>query len=332
MIFRIILIIILFLILIFVCFFFVGFPKPKKDIKWGVVFSQKHAQKLGLDWKENYSALLDDLKVKRIKVATYWDLLEPEKDNFAFEDLDWQIKEAEKKGAKLLLVIGMKTPRWPECHIPGWAEELNEEEQKKEVLNLIKEIVLRYKKEDIIWAWQIENEPFFKFGKCPWEINEKFLKKEINLVKSLDPKRSIIISDAGELSFWFKAARYGDILGITMYREVWVSELGFYFKHIFPPAFYRRRAQLIKKILGKEVICIELQAEPWGPTLLYDSSLEEQMKSMDLEQFRKNVEFAKKTNLKEFYLWGAEWWYWMKEKQNKSEIWEEAKKLFRDSN
>ena len=32
--------------------------------------------------------------------------------------------------------------------------------------------------------------------------------------------------------------------------------------------------------------------------------------------------------LKEFYLWGAEWWYWMKEKQNKPEIWDEAKKLF----
>ena len=51
---------------------------------------------------------------------------------------------------------------------------------------------------------------------------------------------------------------------------------------------------------------------------------------MNLEQFKKNIEFAKKTGLKEFYLWGAEWWYWMKEKQNKPEIWNEAKKLFQD--
>jgi len=27
-------------------------------------------------------------------------------------------------------------------------------------------------------------------------------------------------------------------------------------------------------------------------------------------------------------LWGGEWWYWMKEKQNQPEIWQEAKKLF----
>ncbi len=71
-----------------------------------------------------------------------------------------------------------------------------------------------------------------------------------------------------------------------------------------------------------------MQAEPWGPTLLYDSPLEEQEKTMNLEQFRENIEFAKKTGFKEFYLWGAEWWHWMKEKQNKSEIWNEARKLF----
>jgi hypothetical protein len=48
---------------------------------------------------------------------------------------------------------------------------------------------------------------------------------------------------------------------------------------------------------------------------------------MNLEKFRKNIEFAKKTGLDEFYLWGAEWWYWLKEKQNQPEIWKEAKKL-----
>ena len=49
---------------------------------------------------------------------------------------------------------------------------------------------------------------------------------------------------------------------------------------------------------------------------------------MDLERFQKNIKFAKKTGLDEFYLWGAEWWYWLKTKHDKPEIWEEAKKLF----
>ena len=85
---------------------------------------------------------------------------------------------------------------------------------------------------------------------------------------------------------------------------------------------------LIKALFGKEVINVEFQAEPWGPTLIYNLPVEEQKKSMDLERFKKNVEFAKKTGLKEFYFWGTEWWYWMKEKQNQPEIWNEAKKLF----
>ena len=113
-----------------------------------------------------------------------------------------------------------------------------------------------------------------------------------------------------------------------MYRKVWVRQLGIYFKYPLTPAFYYRKAQVIKKLFKKEVISVELQAEPWGPKLLYDSPVEEQIKTMNLEQFKKNIEFAKGTGFKEFYLWGAEWWYWMKEKQNQPDIWNEAKKLF----
>jgi len=113
-----------------------------------------------------------------------------------------------------------------------------------------------------------------------------------------------------------------------MYKKVWFRQLGFYLSYPFPPIFYWRKTQLIKKLFGKKVICIEFQAEPWGPKLLYDSPLEEQEKTMNLEQFRQNIEFAKKTGLDTFYLWGGEWWYWLKEKQGKPEIWNEAKKLF----
>ncbi|GAI35277.1 unnamed protein product, partial [marine sediment metagenome] len=79
---------------------------------------------------------------------------------------------------------------------------------------------------------------------------------------------------------------------------------------------------------NKEVICVELQAEPWGPKLLYDSPFEEQEKTINLTLFQKNIEFARKTGFKEFYLWGAEWWFWLKEAQNDPRIWDEAKKLW----
>lgn len=325
---RKILMIFLFLLLIFIVYFFIGFPKETEDIAWGVNFSQKHAQNLGLDWKETYLALLDDLGAKNIKIAAHWDFIEGKRGEYYFEDLDWQIKEAEKREVEVILVIGMKTPRWPECHIPEWAVSLNKEQQQEAVLKLIKEIVLRYQNSDTIKYWQVENEPFFSFGKCP-SFDKKMLEKEIDLVRSVDSqKRPIIISESGEFSTWIKAARVADIVGTTMYRRVWSGEFKIYFTHIFPPTFYHRKTLIINKIFGKEVINVELQAEPWGPELLHDLPLEEQEKSMNLNRFQKNINFAKKTGFKEFYLWGAEWWYWMKTKQNKPEIWEEAKKLF----
>ena len=101
-----------------------------------------------------------------------------------------------------------------------------------------------------------------------------------------------------------------------------------YFNYPFPPIFYHRKAWLVDKLFHKRVICVELQAEPWGPVLLYDLPLKEQKKTMDISQFKKNVEFAKNTGVDTFYLWGSEWWYWLKEVQKDSQIWDEARDLF----
>jgi hypothetical protein len=323
---KIIFIVISGLVLLLALYLFVGKTSPVKEIEWGVVFSQKHAELLGLNWQENYLALLDDLKVKKIKLATHWDYIEKEDGQYDFQDIDWQISQAETRGVEILLTIGMKAPRWPECHIPGWAVDIGKEKQQQSILNLLEELVLRYRGSKAIWAWQVENEPFFPFGDCPW-VDNQFLQTEIDLVKSLD-SRPIIITESGEFPLWFMAAQYGDIVGVTMYKKVWMHQLNMYFTYPFPSVFYHRKAEIVKNLFDKKVICVELQAEPWGPKLLYDSPLEEQKRTMDLNQFRYNIEFAKNTGLDEFYLWGAEWWYWMKEKQNSPEIWQEVKKLF----
>lgn len=312
--------------LILVIYFFVGFSSKRENISWGANFSQKHAQTLGLDWKKAYIEIMDDLGVKRLKLGTYWDYIEWEKGQYSFADLDWQIKEAEKRDVEIILVIGMKTPGWPECHIPRWAKDLSKREQQIEILKYLEQIVLRYKDSQAIRYWQVENEPFFPFGNCLWR-DKKFLKKEIELVKSLD-SRKIIISESGEFPLWFKAAKYGDIVGVTMYRKVWFKELNSYIVYPFPATFYKRKASLIKTLFGKEVIGVELQAEPWGPFPVYNLPMAEQEKSMSLERFKKNVAFAQKVGFSENYFWGVEWWYWMKE-NNQPEIWNEAQQLFK---
>lgn len=312
-------------------YFFVGLAPVQKDITWGVNFSKKSAESLEIDWREVYLAILDDLKVKKIKLLTHWDLIEKEKDNYYFDDLDWQVQEAEKRGVKLIFVLGIKTGRWPECHDPKWARSLPKTEEQAEVLDYVKALVLRYKYSNAVFVWQVENEPLVNFGECPWR-DKDFWKKEIELVGSLD-SRPIIATDSGENSLWFSAAKNADIVGVTMYRKVWAhitDKLGFYINLPYPPVYYWRKALIIKKIFNKNVISTELQAEPWGRVPFYELSLKEQEKTMNETLFKSNIEYAQKTGLKEFYLWGAEWWYWLKEIQKKPQIWNEAKKLFFD--
>ena len=192
---------------------------------------------------------------------------------------------------------------------------------------LIEEIVFRYKDEEAIVAWQIENEVFLNFGKCPWKDID-FFEKEIETIKAIDKKRPVIITESGELSFWIASSKTkGDILGVTTYKTIWQSDIKKYISYFLPPIFYERRANLVKILFDKEVIGVELQAEPWCVNSIMNSSLEEQAKTMNLEQFRKNVDFAKRTGIKEFYFWGGEWWYYMLTTYGDDKIWNEVKEM-----
>jgi len=320
----------------FLIYFLSGNAPVQDKITWGVDFSQSQSEYLGFDWKENYLAILDDLGVKNLKLHTNWNWVEGKKDNFFYDDIDWQIKEAEKRDVKIIYVLGMKTGRWPECHIPKWAENISEDRQQAELLKYITEIVLRYKDSKAIAYWQVENEPLFKFGVCPaWYYrNDEFLKTEVALVKSLDPSRQVIISDSGEQSSWNSAAKTGDIVGTTLYRSVWAdigNTFSFQAYSFLSPVTYYKKAQFIQKKYSKKVICVELQAEPWASKPFLEAPMAEQEKSMNPAMFQENIEFAQKTGLDTFYLWGAEWWYWMKEKNRHPEIWQEAKQLFQQA-
>jgi hypothetical protein len=312
---------------IFLAYLMIGKPEPADKINFGVTFSQPFAIKMGLDWQEAYLAILDDLKVRNLRLSAYWPEIEKQEGEYSFNDLDWQINEAEKRDAQIILAIGRKLPRWPECHIPDWARDLPESEQQEKILSLITEIIEHYKNSQAIKAWQIENEPFFEsFGECP-SLDKDFLDKETALAKSLD-NRPIVITASGELSSWISEAKRADILGTTLYRIVWNKYLG-NLQYPFPPVFYQKRADLIKRFFRiQKVIVVELAVEPWGRTLLYELPLEEQFQSMNLEEFKKIIQYVKETGFDEVYLWGAEWWYWLKTVQGDSAVWEEAKKLW----
>lgn len=301
-----------------------GELKRDADV-WGVTFSTKFTDELGLDVNEVYTAMLDDLQVKQIRLPIYWDQIEKNEGEFDFSVFDELLAEGTKRDVKFIANLGWRLPRWPECHAPTWAKDMSIEDIQSKTFAMLKIAIDHYKDHPEIVAWQIENEPLVDwFGVCP-AGDEEFLKQEVELVKSLDD-RPIIISASGELSMWKREAKIGDVLATTVYRVVWNPWFK-YFRYPLPAWFYTWKANRLEKT-GESVIVSELQAEPWvidgGMDKLSQAEVD---KSMSLEQFESNLQFAQKINFSKNYIWGVEWWYWQKINGN-DDYWNLAKQLF----
>lgn len=310
----------------FAVFFFLALqfsPPPPSEVQFGVTFSDKYAESLGLDWRETYISVLDDLEVRKLRIPVYWDQVEARQGIYDWSDVDWMLEEAEKRDAEVILAIGHKTPRWPECHTPKWAKILSKEELHQRVLRIVRRAVEHFKDAKSVVVWQVENEPLFHFGECP-SPDRDFLKEEVELVQSLDT-RPVMVTDSGELSTWVRTASLGDVLGISMYRLVWNKNLGFLFWPL-TPRYYSERVALVKNVVDK-VIISELQAEPWFSRPIEETPLDEQFETMNVPHFESNIDFARRTGADEVYLWGVEWWYWLHEQGNE-DFYTAAKGLF----
>ncbi len=305
---------------------------PNRRPELGITFSKPFAQSLGLDWRAAYLALLDEVGVRHVRIPTYWNQVERVEGQYDFADIDWMMDEAHKRGARVVLTLGMRQPRWPECHFPDWVRDVPREVLSVKVQQLLITTVNRYKAHPALEYWQVENEPLLEFfGECP-RPDRQLIQDEVSLVRALDD-RKIVMTVSGELSAWYPEALWGDILGSTLYRITWNETLaklpgynGYWSYWFMPASIYRVKAFLVGQDLDDFWIA-ELQAEPWFPGDPLTTPLTEQYLSMSPKQLLKNVEYAYRVNPSRVYLWGAEWWYYTKEAFGATEIWETVKRL-----
>ncbi len=309
-----------------------NFAVPGQEVKFGVTFSKDYAEhELGLDWTRLYLAMLDDLKVSDIRLAVGWDEIEEIDGFYNFADYDWMVEQAAKRKVKIIMAIGRRTPRWPECHEPKWVKKMPLAEQDEQLLAYIRETVNHFKGYKNIIAWQVENEPLLSFfGECP-PGRIDFLKQEVEAVKKID-WRPVIITDSGELSDWRQAASLADILGVTMYKAVWNKYIGAW-RYPWPPAYYYFKAKKIKANYHlQKVIVAELQAEPWSRGKpITQMSLWDQLSLFDLNDFNNILDYVHRAGFNEAYLWGVEWWYWLKEVKHEPAFWNRAKLIWQNN-
>ncbi len=292
-------------------------------VEYGISFNEHHATSLGLDWKETYLATLNDLKPASVRVAAMWKDVEAVKGQYSFSQVDFFLDEAEKRGVKVTLVVGQKAPRWPECHVPDWFKDEDRKEQEKSLLAYIQATVNRYQNHPALEFWQVENEPFihFQFGECQF-FRSDLVQTEVDLVRRLDPGHLVIMTDSGELGLWYKAARTGDILGTTLYRVV-QTPTGKTVKYDWVPAGFYKFKRMVLGIKKENLIVSELQAEPWfttgDPTTV---PVDVQEKTMNPTRVAKHLDYVERVGVQKAYLWGVEWWYFMKEKRGDSRYWD----------
>ncbi len=302
---------------------------PPDEIEWGATFSQKMCASLGIDWRETYLAVVGDLRPSVLRLVAYWDLVEPAPGRYDFADLDWQVGTAEAAGIPVVIAVGQKVPRWPEYHFPRWLRIPDERERRRRLLAYLAVVVERYRGRPGLRYWQVENEPFLDFGDGP-RADPAFLGREVELVRGLDPRHPVLVTDSGEWGSWLAAARAGDVFGTTLYRKVHDPRLGT-FSYPLVPGYYALRERVTKLATGKpgqRFICAELGAEPWGAEPVPRMSSAEQRELFSPEAFRRTVAFARGTGLRELYFWGVEWWYFRKLRGDPA-YWDEARRVIR---
>lgn len=301
----------------------------------GTSFIAPYAESLGLDAQETMDALINDAGIRHFRLVSYWNQLEVTQGTYDFSLLDWQFEKAEASGSKVSLAIGLRQPRWPECHMPDWAKSLPKEQWQSQLENFIAATVNRYKDSPALVSYQLENEFFLEsFGHCP-DFSRDRLISEFELVKKLDPDHPVIMTRSNNTISWAAGEPKADIVGMSVYRRVWNDQLyKGYFNYPMPAWYYGFIAGVQKLVFGQESILHEMQAEPWPPNgqPIVETTLEEQNKSFDSTALIERVEFAKDTGLREIYLWGGEYWYYRKEVLGEPKVWESAKEIFKENN
>ena len=302
-----------------------------EPLKYGVTFIPNYAASFGLDPKDTMKAIIDELNVRQFRLVSYWKDYEKERGVYDFTELDWQFKMAEESGSKVSLAIGLRQPRWPECHMPKWAEDLPMEEWAPELKKFMGATIDRYKDSPALESYQLENEFFLSvFGICPDFTRDRLI-DEYNFVKEKDPTHELIVSRSNNAMGWPVNEPIADTTAVSVYKRVWDKTLTKrYFEYPFPAWFYAFLGGAGKLANGTDLIIHELQAEPWLPggmgfEMNDVNDIPEHDKSLSNERLQDRIEYGRATGLKEIYLWGVEYWYWRKVIANDPGLWNTAR-------
>jgi glycosyl hydrolase family 42 (putative beta-galactosidase) len=318
--------------------------EPAGQTLLGLSFRPLQAEALGLDPRESLKQLLEH-PYGVIRLAAYWDRLEPAPGKFDPSELDWQVEEAERAGKQVIICLGaVKGFGYPEFFVPGHhlptplpERTLIEPHTHPHLLEaataFLTRVVRHYASHGAVIAWQVEHEAVDPLGmEHSWRLSERFVAAETEAVRAADPSRAVVLNSFLPTSVpvrvqqWSRTRDQGDSLAVAR-RLADVVGAGYYPRNAVVRAGgwtvyldgsksrwqLRRLADLMAWAAssGRRVMISEGQAEPWEAVTTPPSAPGVGMYSCLPEHVIENYNQCKAAGgdaLWAYLFWGAEYW------------------------
>jgi hypothetical protein len=314
----------------------------------GVNFSHRHADWLGLDPDALLAELLDRIGVRYFRLSVYWDEIAPAPDQLDFTPVRRWLDPLQERGARALLTVGLRAQRWPEFYPPAWLEKRDylpkaawvhhHPRVVAHLLLMLERLTAFLADYDAIDSWQVENEPFLPGMKrtVAWQFSPALLGREIAVVREADPRhRPIVVNHSTQNLFdrrWLHALTLGDVIAENVYTRKpnrWPFPRYFnpYSVPLLGPDL--RLYSRVARGYSKPLWVTELQAEPWEQWDVKRLTAAE-TGSISPDRIEANLGRAVSAGAQRVYLWGAEWWRYVQERDGDRRYWDLARRLFHD--
>jgi hypothetical protein len=227
--------------------------EPRGPAQLGVSYRPLQATALGLDPQAALRSLLA-YPFPLIRLAAYWNQLEPGPGAFVPDELDRQLDAAEQAGKQVILCVGpVKAFGYPEFFVPAHhlGQPLREgtlirPDEHSRLLaagtEFITRVVERYRNRKSIIAWQVEHEAVDPLGmEHSWRLSQAFVCREVEAVRAADPARPVMMngflptSTPVRLQQWWRTRDQGDSLAVAQ-RLADIVGIDFYPRHALASA------------------------------------------------------------------------------------------------
>lgn len=321
--------------------------EPAGGMPLGISFRPLQAQALGLEPASVLEELLG-YPFTVVRLAAYWDRMEPAPGEFDPSWLDWQVDAAERAGKQVVICTGpVKAFGYPEFFVPAHRlpaplpeGRLVTPQTHRPLLDagieFLTRVIGRYAGRSAVIGWQVEHEVADPLGmEHSWRLSAAFAAAEVAAARAADPSRPVLLNGFAPATApvaaaqWWRtrdqgdslavAAELADIVGIDYYPRHALAARG-------PLAVYldgtasrlgpRRYRKLARRAAasGKQMMMSEIQAEPWEAITVPPSPPGRGMYSCLPEHVIANYNRCARWGRRiapgasAYLFWGAEYW------------------------